>query len=76
MDESDKMSRLVDELLYISKLESGQISIKKSQINFYNLINDLLISFNPTIERNDIKIVLKIPEDFTITGDETNYLKL
>lgn len=28
MDESDKMSRLVDELLYISKLESGQISIK------------------------------------------------
>ncbi|NLD17582.1 MAG: hypothetical protein GX666_08385, partial [Tissierellia bacterium] len=75
MDESDKMSRLVDELLYISKLESGQIDLKRETIDLNNMINDLLSSFSPAIARKNLDVEINIDSNAFMVGDEGEFSK-
>lgn len=70
LDESDKMAQLVEELLYISKLESGQIVFTKENVSIYDMIIDILTSYAPEIKKRNIKIDLDIENELSIMGDE------
>lgn len=70
LDESHKMAQLVEELLYISKLESGQIVFTKENVSIYDMTIDILTSYAPEIKKRNIKIDLDIENELSIMGDE------
>lgn len=57
IDETDKLSNLVNDLLDLSKLESGNIEIKQEQINLTELIKTTLKRFKILEEQEDYKFI-------------------
>lgn len=73
MDESDKMAHLVEELLYISKLDSGQIVFKREDVSIYDLVVDILSSYTPEIKRRNLRINLDIENGISASVDEREF---
>lgn len=74
--ESEKMSDLVEELLYISKIDSGQLTVKKEPIEINELIYDCLRSIEMIAQNNDIEIKIDFDEISPIIyGDEKQLAK-
>lgn len=65
----ERLMRLIDDLLDVSKLESGAVSIKRDKLNISNLIRSVTASFKPGLEKKSIELSLNIPEEKTIWGD-------
>lgn len=71
LGESDRMSALVDEILFLSKLDSGQVKRKKEKVDLHNLIYDCLNRIEPEAQRRQICIKAEeIPADCYCMGDE------
>ena len=49
-----KLNRLVDELLDISKIESGEMKLRTSQLNIIGLVEEICKSFYPLAEKKKI----------------------
>jgi signal transduction histidine kinase len=76
IDESQKMSALVEELLYISKIDSGQITTKNDPIEIKELIYDCLRSIEMMARGNGIEIKIEFDETSPIIyGDEKQLAK-
>lgn len=74
--ESEKMSDLVEELLYISKIDSGQLTVKKEPIEINELIYDCLRSIEMIAQNKDIEIKIDFDEISPIIyGDEKQLAK-
>lgn len=67
---SDQLLNIVNEVLDISLIETGNITINKKRVNLNNLLDDLYLSFKPSIN-NDISFSvikgLSDPLSFIIT---------
>jgi len=57
IDETDRLSNLVNDLLDLSKLESGNIEIKLEQFNFTELITTILKRFKILEEQEEYKFI-------------------
>jgi signal transduction histidine kinase len=57
-----KLNRLVDELLDISKIESGEMKLKASPINLVSVVKEMSLSFYSLAERKNITFKLKCDE--------------
>lgn len=57
ISETKGLERLVRDLLELSKLQSGKISIKKESIHIINLIKDTLRSLRTIADKKNIQIV-------------------
>ena len=58
-----KLNRLVDELLDISKIESGEMKLKACPINLVSAVNEIALSFYSLAERKRISFKLNSNED-------------
>lgn len=68
-----RMLGIINDLIDISKIEAGQIEVKKSNVNIPKLMHELVNFFKPEAERNGINLILNlgIPKDtFFITTDK------
>lgn len=73
--QSDKMQVLIDEILNLSKIDSGQLSLNSNEINLYYLINDLVDDLADIITLN-ISVINNIDKDIPlIIGDEVQIAK-
>ncbi len=71
LDNSVHLSRLVDDLLILSHLESGQLSLEQEEISVDNLANWSLESVFPRGEAKGIKLSLEIQQSLPILkGDQ------
>ena len=57
----DRMSTLVDDLLELSRLESGQIPLQLAEVAPVNLLRDALARFEPLARERDITLNLAPP---------------
>ncbi|GAA0178010.1 ATP-binding protein [Clostridium sediminicola] len=55
-DETDRLSKLVNELLDFSKLASGNITLNTTQININNFLKDIVKKIAPRSQSEGIKI--------------------
>lgn len=62
----NRMLEIINDLIDISRIEAGQIEIKKERTDILRLMNELLLFFTPEAEEKDI--VLK--QNFSLPGDE------
>ena len=65
----ERLLRLIDDLLDISKLESGVVSMKRDKFDISNMIRSVATSFKPELEKKSIDLHLKLPEENLIWGD-------
>lgn len=76
IDESQKMSALIDELLYISKIDSGQLTIQKEPIEIKELLYDCLLSVELMAKNKGTEIKIDFSEtSLIIYGDEKQLSK-
>jgi len=61
LDNIDRLSRLIDDLLDISKIEAGKVLVRKSDINICELAEKTVRSFKPLADNKGISLELSVP---------------
>ncbi|AWK52891.1 hypothetical protein DIC82_18645 [Clostridium beijerinckii] len=71
LKETLRMHRLVNSLLDLSRIESGQIKINRKDLNISEVINRTVMKLKPIIEDQELQLILDIPEKLPMVwGDE------
>ncbi|MEW6617950.1 MAG: GAF domain-containing sensor histidine kinase [bacterium] len=68
--EVDRLTRLINDILNLSKIEAGMLEWDMNQISLRDVINQSITNINPVACQKKIKIQMNIPEGLpNITGD-------
>lgn len=70
----DRLLNTVNDIIEISKIESGEINVTKSEVDLIGHLNTLVSFFRPEVEKKGLEIVVKNNikgNDLTITTDKT-----
>ncbi len=59
---ADRLIRLVNDMLNISRIESGRLSVQFSRIGMQTIIRDVLQEVQPKIDEQELRMELKIDE--------------
>jgi len=71
LDEIKRMTNLVEDLLYLSRLDAIEENYNYSNLNFNDLLNRCVNRMNLIAEKSNITITTKLPEEIVqIHGDE------
>jgi len=68
--EVSRLIKLVEELKYLSDIESHKIEIQKEGINLSKLLNEIAEGFYLEFHNKGVEFKLKIKEDILIIGDK------
>ncbi len=63
LDETKRLSRLVNDLLSISKMENGEFQLNKSTFNINELVAQSLFKFESNINDKNIEVELNLADD-------------
>lgn len=75
VNESERLTDLVEELLDFSRMESGKMTLKTARIDIVKELSEVLEVFRERSEREGIDLVIDIPQNtININGDK-NRLK-
>ncbi len=71
------MSRLLDDLLDISRINRGHVRLKKEPCNLTQAVRETAEDFRPRLEGTGLELVLDIPEQpLWIMGDHTRIVQI
>jgi two-component system, NtrC family, sensor histidine kinase KinB len=73
-DDSERLRKLVKELLDLSKLESGKYEMKKEFIDFRRLVADAVRPLRLPFEEKQIELVLDVPEQLPALSADSHQL--
>jgi two-component system OmpR family sensor kinase len=59
-EEAERMHRLVEDLLYLSKIESGQIAISRSRLDLADLLRSCVRQVQPQVESAQLQVELDV----------------
>lgn len=62
LQESDRMSKLVDEILAISKIDAHQIVLNTAVTDVREILYDCLRTIEPLLKKGGVKLSLRFPE--------------
>ena len=69
MDESDKMNRLVKDLLDLSQIESGYFKLEKSVFAISAMVDHVLNKYRPILTERGINADIEKDENVDVNGD-------
>ena len=69
MKETDKMNKLVKDLLNLSQIESGYFHIEKTEFNLTSLIEYVLNKYKSNVAEKNIEIQFELGESYIVCGD-------
>jgi signal transduction histidine kinase len=58
-EEAERMHRLVEDLLYLSKIESGQVDIERSRLDLADLLRSCVRQVQPQVETAGLKVEME-----------------
>ncbi len=61
--QSERLGRLVDQLLELSRLESGEIPLHREPVRLRPLVARVLSEIDVTRQRHDVELAQEVPED-------------
>ncbi len=73
-DDSERLRKLVKELLDLSRMESGKYQMKKELIDFYKLVEDAVRPLRLPFQKKEIELLLSLPEELPMLSGDANYL--
>ncbi len=71
IDETDRLTRLVNDMMDLSKIESGIITIEKEKIDFTELATSLIDRIKMSNMEMEHNIEYSIPKDLYVFADKT-----
>lgn len=74
INEAKRLSTLVDDLLDLSKVESGKIEFHNKDIKISDLLESVYDQFEPYCKANNTELVLSVEDDVVVNVDD-NRLK-
>lgn len=63
MENVNRLTRIVDSLLTISKIESGRLDLHKTVVNICELIKDTVSNYKPLAQEKNISLDFEVPEE-------------
>jgi heavy metal sensor kinase len=69
IEEFDKLSRVIQQLLTLARAESGELRMARESVDVTVLLRDLTEMFSLTAAERKISLELDCPADLSITGD-------
>ena len=76
LQESEQLTALVNDVLDLSKIESGRIDYKFSSVSLKELIEQTVALFGRTVEKKGIALQIQIPDDLAHVKADRDYLEL
>ncbi len=70
IDEAKRLSTLVDDLLDVSKIESGKIELHKKDVSLNDLLNSVYKQYEQFCLSKNVKFTLNLYDDVTVNIDE------
>ncbi len=72
-----RLTRLINDVLDLSKIEAGRMPFKLEKLNFEELINDTLSGIRPTIESKGINLICEnVGKGFRLWGDRDRIIQV
>jgi two-component system, OmpR family, phosphate regulon sensor histidine kinase PhoR len=68
-NENDRMERIVQDILLISRLESENLKLKFSMIHVRELVEDVIDILNFRLKKKNQNLVVQLEEELYISGD-------
>ena len=62
-DNCDRLIRLINDLLDLSQIESGKISLQLEPTELYSILDEAIAGIQPIADRKDIRVTLDCPAD-------------
>ena len=75
INEAKRLSTLVDDLLDLSKVESGKIEFHNKDIKISDLLGSVYDQFEPYCKANNIELVLNVEDSDVVVNVDDNRLK-
>ncbi len=75
VNESERLTVLVEELLDFSRMESGKLSLKLATIDIVKELSEVLQVFRERSEREGIQLITEIPNSSVVLKADKNRLK-
>lgn len=75
-NETIRMTKLVNSLLYIAKYDANETKILFKKINLSKIISSICLQYEPLIYENNKKLITDIDNNITIMGDEDKIKQL
>ena len=72
----DRLSNIVRALLMLSQAESGQLALQKTQLDFAELVRDLVDQHQIPAEAQGVRLTAELPEHCTILADRVQIERL
>jgi GAF domain-containing protein/DNA-binding response OmpR family regulator/nitrogen-specific signal transduction histidine kinase/HAMP domain-containing protein len=74
---ADRLTALVNDILDISRIETGRIKLKVTSINLARLIDDMADNFRGRMVEKSLELILDLPSTLPlIRGDETRVVQI
>jgi signal transduction histidine kinase len=68
LKEVDRMAKMIDDVLSLSKLQSGLVKLKPSSFNLKSLVENVVLSFEPLLREKNISVKVE-NIDVNVIGD-------
>lgn len=69
MNETEKMDRLIKDLLDLAQLEAGMFTVEERPFDITDLVNHTLAKFKPVFEHKNIYLKVTLPEKLDVNAD-------
>lgn len=74
--QTDRMSKLIDEMLSLAKLDAQESTMHFTNMNVSKIIESMMLMFDAIIYENNINLQTDISKNIFINGDKENIKKL
>ena len=75
-DESLRMGRLVDQLLYLAQLEAGHVQMAQDRLELGDLVIEAVRRFQPAARAKDVSLTVDAEPGLWIIGDEDRLMQV
>lgn len=69
-EESNRMKKLVDDLLFLAKSDDAGGRVLRTPFNFSDLVQNCILSFEPVAFENDVVLESSVEPNLILAGDE------
>lgn len=74
--ESARMARMVDDLLDLARIESGQMALKREQLDLGEMVRTVYVTFLPRAQEHTINLTLDVQPVPPVWGDHDRLMQV
>lgn len=76
IDEADRLNLLVDDMLTLSKMQSGVVALERTEFDLVEAVQGLIQSYSLLVENEGYKIIFDSPKSIIINADRAKILQV